>query len=220
MHASVSPFDALEFSAVATFVVTPEHTVIFWNKACEELTGMDRDQLLGTDAHWRPFYQHKRPCLADLVISGRINEAADLYPAYRRSPLSPDGIQAEGWFDKLGGKKRYIRFDAAPIYNHEGLLLGAIETLQDITGDKMQQEHSQNLLTTARAALANTEGLPAYMPICCSCQHIRDSAGTWVAPADYFHHRFGMEFSHTICPPCSHKLYPEIFPADADNGNR
>ncbi|MFZ5776268.1 MAG: PAS domain-containing protein [Thermodesulfobacteriota bacterium] len=221
MHSSISAFDALEFSAVATFVIDPHHAVLLWNKACEELTGVKRDQILGKDLHWQAFYQHKRPCLADLVISGRLNEAADFYPTCGRSPLSPEGIQAEGWFERVGGKKRYMRFEAVPIYNPEGLLLGAIETLLDLTDDRLRQEEDpRQLLREAENALTSAAGLTAYLPICCSCQHLRDPDGSWLPPADYFHKHLGLDFSHTICPGCSRKLYPQFFASDADDGTR
>ena len=37
------------------------------NKACERLTGIEAAEVLGTQEHWRGFYDSPRPCLADLV---------------------------------------------------------------------------------------------------------------------------------------------------------
>ena len=58
----------MQNSAVATFVLDPEHKVVLWNKACEELTGVPAARMIGTDDHWRPFYDEKRPVLADIII--------------------------------------------------------------------------------------------------------------------------------------------------------
>ena len=128
----------IEDSAVAAFVLGPDHRVLFWNKACESLTGVRATQnVAGTDDHWKPFYDHKRPCLADLVIDGTSNELPHLYPSSSRSTLAPEGLHAEGWYSNLGGKDRYIVFDATPVRNSKGELLAAIETLQDITMRKM-----------------------------------------------------------------------------------
>ncbi len=130
----------IEDSAVAAFVLGPDHRVLFWNKACESLTGVRATQVAGTDDHWKPFYDHKRPCLADLVIDGTSNELPHLYPSSSRSTLAPEGLHAEGWYSNLGGKDRYIVFDATPVRNSKGELLAAIETLQDITMRKMAEE--------------------------------------------------------------------------------
>ena len=93
-------------AAVPIFVIDAQHKVIIWNRACEELTGVKALDALGTDGHWRPFYDRERPGLADLVIDGREAEMASLYSVCSRSSLIPCGIQAEGWFRNLGGKDR------------------------------------------------------------------------------------------------------------------
>jgi diguanylate cyclase (GGDEF)-like protein/PAS domain S-box-containing protein len=130
----------IQSSAVATFVVNPEHKVIYWNKACEDLTGTKSEDLLGTSDHWKAFYDHPHPCVADIIIDNKFNEMTNLYPAYTRSVLIPDGIHAEGWYPNLGGKNRYIVFDAAPIRDDHEKIWAVIETLQDITELKRSDE--------------------------------------------------------------------------------
>jgi diguanylate cyclase (GGDEF)-like protein/PAS domain S-box-containing protein len=130
----------VQSSAVATFVVNPEHKVIYWNKACEDLTGIKSEDLLGTSDHWKAFYDHPRPCIADIVIDNKINEMSNLYPVYTRSVLIPGGIHAEGWYPNLGGKNKYIVFDAAPIRDSHERISAAIETLRDITARKRSEE--------------------------------------------------------------------------------
>ncbi|MFC1819415.1 PAS domain-containing protein [Thermodesulfobacteriota bacterium] len=106
--------ELLDFSAVATFAITPEHKVIYWNKSCEILTGVKSSDVLGTKNHWKPFYDHFRPCLADLVITGKYNILSELYENFSESTLVEGGLHAEGWYENLGGKRRYIIFDATP----------------------------------------------------------------------------------------------------------
>lgn len=127
-------------SAVASFVINSEHKVVFWNKACEDLTGIKSEDLLGTNEQWKAFYDHPRSCISDIIIDNKSDEITNLYPAYMRSVLIPDGIHAEGWYPHLGGKNRYIMFDAAPIHDDHGKILAAIETLQDITERKRAEE--------------------------------------------------------------------------------
>ena len=49
-----------------------------------------------------------------------------------RSPLTPDGLQAEGWYASLNGKDRFIFFDAAPVRDRAGEFIAAIQTLQEL----------------------------------------------------------------------------------------
>jgi two-component system NtrC family sensor kinase len=103
-------------SAVATFALDPQHKVVLWNKACEELTGLPARDVIGTDDHWMPFYDEKRPTLADVVVDGSYDELSTLYSKNSRSSLVENGVHAEGWYLNINGKNRYIVFDAAPIY--------------------------------------------------------------------------------------------------------
>ena len=61
----------IDISAVATFVLDAQHKIVLWNKACEELTGFRDAEMIGTDDQWKPFYDHKRPCIADIIIGAK-----------------------------------------------------------------------------------------------------------------------------------------------------
>lgn len=130
----------IENSAVATFVLDSGHKVVFWNRACEELTGVFSSAIIGTDEHWRPFYSLKRQTLADIILDSDFDIVPSLYMKHARSALISNGLQAEGWYPDLNGKKRYILFDASPIYNSKGELAFVIETLQDITDRKKAED--------------------------------------------------------------------------------
>jgi PAS domain S-box-containing protein len=138
----------LQFSAVPTFVLDSRHRVIVWNLACEELTGVKAAAMIGSDDQWRPFYPRKRPVLADIVVDGNLADLPLLYDKYTRSPLTPDGLQGEGWYEALNGKDRFIFFDAAPVRDSEGKIIAVIETLQDIT-ERKKAEESLRILSQA-----------------------------------------------------------------------
>ncbi|PLX86494.1 MAG: hypothetical protein C0617_00855 [Desulfuromonas sp.] len=146
----------LQNSAVPTFVLDTKHRVILWNRACEELTGIRSGEILGTDGHWRVFYDHKRPCLADLVVDGSPGMGQDLYEKFGPSGLLPQGFQAEGWYPDLNGKERYIFFNAAPIHNSQGELTAVIQTLEDITERKRSSQDLERSLSLLRATLEST----------------------------------------------------------------
>ena len=138
----------IKFSAVPIFVLDKNHVVTNWNKACEKMTGVSAQRVVGTSDHWRAFYPSKRNCLADLVLDGAYDSFPRLYDAFDTSTFLHDGVRSEGWFDNVGGKKRYIVFDAVPIYNRAKELVAVIETLQDISQRKVLEEELARLATT------------------------------------------------------------------------
>lgn len=147
--------EILQNAAAAAFVLDANHNVIVWNRACEELTGVRCESLLGTDGHWRAFYDHKRPCLADFVIDGKVKELPDFYTKLNKSALVPDGLVAEGW-SELSGNRRYVIFNAAPSRNAKGELIAVIQTLDDITDRKKAEEHLSGSLSLLEATLEST----------------------------------------------------------------
>ena len=127
----------VENAAVPCFVLAADHKVLVWNKACEELTGIMAVEVIGTDRHWKGFYSNRRPTLADVVLDG-----ADLghYEKYTKSTFGKDGLQCERWLRNVGGKDRYLFFDAVPVRNGEGEMIAVIETLLDLTERKRTEE--------------------------------------------------------------------------------
>ncbi|MBE0617973.1 MAG: PAS domain S-box protein [Proteobacteria bacterium] len=138
----------IQSSAAATFVVDRDHLVRFWNRACEELTGIPAESIVGTDEQWRAFYPAPRPCLADLIVSGETARLGELYPVWGQAAFAAEGLHAEGWYDNLGGQRRYIVFDAAPIRGADGETIAAVETIQDFT---IHQKAKEELTLLARA---------------------------------------------------------------------
>ncbi len=126
----------LEHQSVAAFVIDADHRVKYWNRACEELTGLRARDVIGTRDAWRGFYRTQRPVLADLVLDNATENASRYYQKQGASSLVDAGWHAEDWFE-IGGKRRYVYFDAAPIFDEVGRPIAAIETLQDITEQKI-----------------------------------------------------------------------------------
>jgi hypothetical protein len=51
--------------------------------------------------------------------------------------------------------------------------------------------------------------LEGILPVCASCKKIRDDKGHWHQIESFIRERSDAEFSHSICPECAEKLYPE-----------
>lgn len=126
--------EVVEQLVVPTFVLDADGTVIVWNRACERLTGMPAGEVLGSRNHWRAFYASERPCLADLMIEGRLDEVDDYYPIYHGSLDVELGVHTENWcVMPLRGTQLYLEIDAGPIHDEHGELIAVVETLRDMT---------------------------------------------------------------------------------------
>ena len=130
----------VENSTAPTFVLDTSHRVLIWNKALEQLTEVPEKKIVNSMEHWKAFYDHPRPCMADLILDGNSDECSRYYTRCGKSKILPGGWHGEGWFKDLGGKRRYIVFDAAAICNSLGERIAAIETLQDITDRVVAEE--------------------------------------------------------------------------------
>ncbi len=130
----------IQNSAIATFVLDADHKVLIWNSACEELTGVPASSMVGTDRQWQPFYEQQRPVLADIILDGDRDNLSALYPEHTRSVLMSHGLHSEGWFKDLNNSDRYLVFDASPIRDNSNAVIAVIETLQDLTGQKLLEE--------------------------------------------------------------------------------
>ncbi|HOO46825.1 MAG TPA: PAS domain S-box protein [Deltaproteobacteria bacterium] len=199
----------IQHCAVAIFAIDTSHKVIHWNRACEALTGVAAADILGTADHWKPFYNHERPCLSDLLIRGEMDAMPEHYGIYGPSVLLPDGLHAEGWYPDVGGKERYIIFDAAPIHNKAGDLVAAIETLQDITQRKRIEEEREKLNVELKEALDKIRTLSGLIPICAGCKKIRDDKGYWNQLEEYLEEHSDAVFSHGLCPECFQQYFPD-----------
>ncbi len=129
-------------SSVATLVIDAKHRVTHWNRACEAMTGVPSSGIVGTSDQWRAFYPSKRAIMADLVLEGAKEADVDrLYHGrFRPSLLVPGSYEAEDFFPHFGEGGRWLYFTAAPLRNAQGEVVGAIETLQDVTERRLAEE--------------------------------------------------------------------------------
>ncbi|WP_420555297.1 diguanylate cyclase [Neptuniibacter marinus] len=134
----VQVFDRI---ALPTFVLDTNHVVLHWNSALEKLSGLCREDMIGTKNHWKPFYSTPRPCLADLILNGGRYEDVEYYYTNKckRSELIDEAYEAEDFFPECGADGEWLHFTAAGIMDPEGNLIGAIETLENISARKIAE---------------------------------------------------------------------------------
>ncbi|RJG27645.1 diguanylate cyclase [Massilia cavernae] len=137
----------MEMLAVPAFVLDTSCRVMIWNRACERLTGVPADEVLGTSEHWRSFYQDQRPTLADLLIQNRKDEAPALYNVTETDTHCGAQLCAESWCDMPRAGRRYLAADASPVYDDQQRLIAVVETLRDMTDEKLAQIALEQLAT-------------------------------------------------------------------------
>jgi two-component system, NarL family, sensor histidine kinase DegS len=133
----------IDGSPIASFVINHRHEVTHWNLAIEALTGIKRADIIGTVDQWKAFYAEQRPVMADLIVDGA--SAAQVEAFYsgkcRKSNLIKGAYEAEDSFPELGTDKKWLHFTASPIRGENGHIIGAIETLEDITERKAAEDN-------------------------------------------------------------------------------
>jgi PAS domain S-box-containing protein len=129
--------DIINFLPDATFAIDTEGTVIAWNRAIEEMTGTAAADIIGKGAYEYalPFYGSRRPILIDLIF-----EPEDRIQQYYSNILR-DGntLSAETDLPHPKGHRIHVLAKASPLYNQEGSITGAIESIRDIT-DRIKAE--------------------------------------------------------------------------------
>lgn len=114
-----------------------------------------------------------------------------------------------------------IRFYAgAPLVCSDGTALGTLcvidnkpRTLSPLQERALQVLSRQVVAQIElREALTQVKRLQGLFPICSGCKRIRDDDGYWNQIEVYISDHSEAEFSHSICPECISRLYPEVAP--------
>jgi len=137
--------EIVDFLPDATYAIDRQGKIVAWNHAIEETTGAKAATMLGKGdyEHAVPFYGSRRPALIDLVL--KQDDAVS--SRYRFFQTEGDVLVAEEELE-LQGKKHTLWAKARPLYNSKGEVMGAIETIRDVTDRKdleMQLRQSQKM---------------------------------------------------------------------------
>ena len=141
--------DIINFSPDPNFVIDMEGKVIAWNKAMEVMSGVRAQDILGKGdyEYSLPFYGERRPILINLATMRGVDDTQTKYPSVKKDK---DTLMAEIFLPKLYGKGAFVWAKAAPLYDVNGAIIGAIETMRDITERKrVEEELKRNYDTQA-----------------------------------------------------------------------
>ncbi len=105
------------------------------------------------------------------------------------------------------GQIRPVEVYSGPFaYEGHHLLYSIVHDISERT--KVEQE-KERLIRELRDALSQIKTLSGLLPICAACKKIRDDHGYWRQIEAYIREHTQANFSHSICPDCAKKLYPQ-----------
>jgi PAS domain S-box-containing protein len=171
-------------------VIDPKtHIIVGVNAAAGNLFGAPREEILGRVCHNSICEAEKGRCpITDLGERFDNAEQTLLTAKGGAIPILKTVVSVT-----LAGRKHLL------------------ESFLDITDRKEAEEEQERLIQKLRQALAEAQTLSGLLPICASCKKIRDDQGYWQQIEEYIQEHSNAEFSHSVCPDCAKKLYPEVW---------
>ena len=130
--------DIISFLPDATLAIDRGGNLIAWNRAMEELTGVPAHQMLGRNEpdYSLAFYGKRRPLLIDLIFATDEEVMNYGYTGVRRKGAA---LIAECTASLASGNKTLWGI-ATPLFDEQGAMAGAIESIRDTSGIRNAEE--------------------------------------------------------------------------------
>lgn len=135
--------DIIEFLPDAIFAIDVNGRVIAWNRAIEELTGIDKTRMInkGDYEYAVPFYGKRRPILIDLALKEDSGKKKYYPEVKKESGTYIADTLLPGFREQSGA---HLHFSATALKDPYGNVTGAIETIRDVTDSVMTQSALSN----------------------------------------------------------------------------
>lgn len=191
---SEKQFRTLIESAPEAILVQSEGRLVYANPAMLRFVGSSSlDELIGQDVMEgiAPEYHDKvKERIQFQHETGRPAPPMDI--EFMRVDGSRITVETTAVFLQFEGKDAHLVF------------------IRDNTERKRVEQDRERLILELKNALANVKKLTGLLPICASCKKVRDDKGYWEQIELYISSHSEAEFSHSICPTCAKKLYPNF----------
>ncbi len=130
-------FQIINLLPDATMVIDLEGKVIAWNRAIEDMTGIKAEEMLGKGDYEYAiaFHGERRPVLIDAVVKWD----KEIEKKYQYIKREGESLVSETYnpLIKPGG---FLWSKASLLYDHKGEVIGAIESIRDISDRKVTEE--------------------------------------------------------------------------------
>lgn len=185
--------DAVNSSVAGLIITDLDGKIRFANTAFCKMFEYSIDQVMGKQA-------------MDLFAGKEIRNFADLITIIDIS--KDDTVELTV---KSGENRKFVvEVAASNVTSRSGAVAGRMASFVDITRRKEIEAEKDNLIGKLHDALRRIRTLRGIIPICAACKKIRDDQGIWNQIESYIRDHSDADFSHSICPECSKRLYPEI----------
>jgi PAS domain S-box-containing protein len=212
---------ALDFVPTGHLVLDHNFMIVFWNRCIESWTQIDREKVLHTSL-FQNFAHLDKPKYRERIAGVFKGGPPVVFSSQLHKYLLPSRLP--------NGNLRIQHTTVTSIPDPHSEKLLALISIQDVTNltdaldtnrrtlhqveaevaERKRAERTLELtVEELKTALAEIESLRGMIPICASCKKIRDDKGYWTQLESYFRKHSIAEFSHSICPECIEKLYPE-----------
>lgn len=182
-----------ESSTDAIYIKDTQGRYLLFNKEAARVTGKKPEEVIGKDDYFLfPADEAK------IVMDGD-----------RRVLENGNVSTYEEVVTTTGGKVTYLSIKG-PLYDSEGNVFGIFGVARDITERKRTEKEREELILELQDALSKVKTLSGLLPICSCCKNIRDDKGYWNQVEEYVGEHTDARFSHSICPSCLKKYYPEF----------
>ncbi len=161
--------------------------IISWNPGAEQVYGYRADEILGKSIAVL-FPGNRRDELLETIANVRRGELVGTHETERRHK---------------DGRIISVSLTCSPIIDAEGKITGASVIARDISLQKQDELDRLSLISELTEALSQVTTLTGLLPICASCNRIRDDLGAWVQIETYLANKADARFDHTVCPECS-----------------
>jgi PAS domain S-box-containing protein len=147
--------DIIDFLPDPTLVIDRQGRVMAWNRAIEEMTGIKAGEMLGkgSNEYALPFYGERRPILIDMALLPNEEMGKKYTHIQRRGSI----LMGETIAPQLQGRKAYLYATASTLRDSKGEIVGAIETIRDISERKLAEEELHQAKAEAEMARQQAE---------------------------------------------------------------
>jgi CheY-like chemotaxis protein len=161
----------------------------------------------GEDAVRVALEDHPDLILMDVMLEDDMDgiEAADAIHDWIRIPVVfITGFSEESFLE------RAKRIESFGFMNKPFTDLELRNTIEIALFRSRIEDEREERIRSMSEALEQARQLDGLLPICANCKRIRDDLGYWSQVEEYISAHSNARFTHSICPECIKKLYPEL----------